>query len=159
MQRNFFVIFISVTLLASLCLCSCKDEAVEPTPADSTPPVTEQQADTAPQVNDEPQVTDEPQAGIEPQIPEDYQTYTDKTGFFSISYPAGWEPALHLLAAGEQYMKDYVKDLNENIPIEKASLIFLPGYQFKQGIYLMSISLLSRFPKVCVLLKRFINLR
>jgi hypothetical protein len=98
MRRNFFVIFISVVLLLSLCLCSCSGETVETTQSD-----------------------------IQPQIPEDYVTYTDEAGVFSISYPPEWEPALHLLAIREQHAKEYVNNLDENIPVEKASIIFFAG--------------------------------
>jgi hypothetical protein len=133
-------------LLVSLCLCSCSGETVETAPADSTPPVAEQQADTgqqtdtSPQVNDEPQVTDEPQAGIEPQIPDDYLSYTNMDETYSISYPQGWQLLLHFLDTMEQDVEGSINNINEGNPVEKTTVIFLAGLPTETG-YSPSLSI------------------
>ena len=139
-------IFVSVILLASLCLCSCTGEAVEPTPADSTPPVTEQQADTGQQadsslsVDDEPQVTDKPQADAGQEIPNDYLTYTNMDETYSISYPPGWQLLLHFLDAMEQDVEGSINSINEGNPVEKTTVIFLAGLPTETG-YSPSLSI------------------
>jgi hypothetical protein len=69
----------------------------------------------------------------EEQIPANYSTYKDETGLFSISYPPDWEPALSLLPDLESSIKDLVKSVESDLPVERASVIFLAGLAQGEG--------------------------
>jgi hypothetical protein len=69
----------------------------------------------------------------EPPIPFNYQTYTDETSAFSISYPSDWEVDNFSLDKTEQKVKDTIKKIDSNLPIEKASFIFLAGIPLQGG--------------------------
>ncbi len=60
-------------------------------------------------------------------IPDDYKTYDDPAGLYSISYPAEWRVSMELVRQVEAYIKDYVKQIDEGLPIERATLLFLAG--------------------------------
>jgi hypothetical protein len=68
-------------------------------------------------------------------IPEDFKTYTDPEGLYSISYPSDWRMNLQLIRQVEQDMKDYIKEINEGIPIERATLLFLAGIPHSSGYH------------------------
>jgi hypothetical protein len=69
----------------------------------------------------------------EPPIPSNYQTYTDETSAFRISYPSNWEVANSLLEGIGQDIKDTIKSIDSKIPIEKASVIFFAGLHFRDS--------------------------
>jgi hypothetical protein len=68
-------------------------------------------------------------------IPEDFKTYTDPEGLYSISYPSDWRMNLQLIRQVEQDMKDYIKEINEGIPVERATLLFLAGIPHSSGYH------------------------
>jgi hypothetical protein len=70
---------------------------------------------------------------VEPEIPENYTTYTDEQGLFSISYPNDWEPFLSLLEDAFQSVKDVIESINEDIPIENVTYLFISGIMDKSG--------------------------
>ena len=80
------------------------------------------------------QTTSSPtQSFTEPAIPTNYHTYTDETSSFSISYPPEWEVAQALLEQLNQTVKDTLKNLSSDLPVEKASFIFLAGLPNQGG--------------------------
>jgi hypothetical protein len=82
-----------------------------------------------------PSQTSQTTSFTEPTIPTNYQTYTDETSAFSISYPHGWEVAQSVLEQLEQTTKDTINKINSNLPIEKASIIFFAGLPIQDGYY------------------------
>jgi hypothetical protein len=76
-----------------------------------------------------------PPSFTEPPIPSNYQTYTDETSAFSISYPYEWEVANSILEQMGQNVKDTIKNINSNIPIEEASVLFFAGLPIQGGYF------------------------
>lgn len=60
-------------------------------------------------------------------IPSNYSTYTDDINLYSISYPAEWELDFSLINDLQQKMKELIRDINSDLPIEKWSIIFIAG--------------------------------
>jgi hypothetical protein len=86
------------------------------------------------------QVSLTPTATEEPAIPANYVTYTDESGLFSISYPPEWDVDQSRLADIEQAVKDYIKSIDSNIPVEKASILFMAGKKVGEA-YMPSVNI------------------
>ena len=69
----------------------------------------------------------------EPEIPVHFSTYTDENALFSISYPPDWEPALSIMEEVMEYAKDAIRSIEEDLPVEKSSLIFIAGLPIETG--------------------------
>jgi hypothetical protein len=78
----------------------------------------------------------------EPAIPASYKTYTDETALFSISYPQDWETARSVLEEVSQSTKDAIKKIDENLPVDKASLLFFGGLVAQDGGYVPNVNVL-----------------
>jgi len=68
-------------------------------------------------------------------IPEDFTTFEDDSGLFSISYPSDWRVNLQIISQLESYIGEYMKDLDEDISIEQTSLLFLAGIPESSGYH------------------------
>jgi len=73
------------------------------------------------------------EAVVEPEIPAHFSTYTDEMALFSISYPPDWEPALPIMEEVEEYVKEVIRSMEEDFPVEKASFIFVAGLPIEGG--------------------------
>jgi hypothetical protein len=71
-------------------------------------------------------------------IPAHFTTYTED-GLFSISYPAYWETAFHIIEGVEHAVTKIITSIESDIPVEKASEIFLAGLPIEAG-YLPNVS-------------------
>lgn len=78
----------------------------------------------------------------EPNIPSNYTTYTDEQGLFSISYPNDWEPMLSIMEEAMNNIKDIINSSNKDIPIEKATMIFVAGLLSEQDSYLPNVNIM-----------------
>ena len=72
------------------------------------------------------------EAPVELEIPAHFITYTDEVGLFSISYPPEWEliPETGTL---EQTVKEFMQNLERDLPLERVSLIFVAGVPCGEG--------------------------
>jgi hypothetical protein len=68
-------------------------------------------------------------------IPEDFTTFEDDSGLFSISYPSNWRVNLEIISQLENFIGEYMKDINEDIPVEQTSLLFLAGIPEVSGYH------------------------
>ncbi len=68
-------------------------------------------------------------------MPADFKTYDDPDGLYSISYPSNWKMNLTLISQVEGVIKDYIKEIDEGVPIEKATLLFLAGIPQGSGYH------------------------
>ncbi len=68
-------------------------------------------------------------------IPDDFVTYDDPDGLYSISYPSDWKKDLPMLKQMEDFVKDYIADIEEGIPVEQATLLFLAGIPDSGGYH------------------------
>jgi len=69
----------------------------------------------------------------QPEIPADFTTYTDEVGLFSVSYPSDWEPALSVIPDLETGVKDVIKAIDSNLPLDKVRYIFFAGIPTETG--------------------------
>jgi len=69
----------------------------------------------------------------EPEIPVNYTTYTDELQLFRISYPSEWEIPPASLADIKQAASDYLKSVDSDLPLEKATYLFVVGKQAMGG--------------------------
>jgi hypothetical protein len=60
----------------------------------------------------------------EPTIPSNYTTYTDEAGLYSISYPSDWQTLLSFIPDVESNVKDVIKAVDSDAPIEKCQSDF-----------------------------------
>lgn len=80
----------------------------------------------------------------EPAIPTNFTTYTSE-GFFSISYPQDWSPAISVMEELEKETKAWIKNIDPEVDIEDAQMIFLAGKPSEEGWYpSVSIVLMPR---------------
>jgi hypothetical protein len=68
-------------------------------------------------------------------IPDDFVTYDDPDGLYSISYPSDWKVNLALIEQLEGFMKDYIADIEEGIPVEQATFLFMAGIPHAEGYH------------------------
>ncbi len=68
-------------------------------------------------------------------IPEDFNTFEDDSGFFSISYPSNWRANLEIISQLESYIGEYMKEIDEEIPVDQTSLLFLAGIPEGSGYH------------------------
>lgn len=113
-MKKCFLVVLAILLLVALIIGGCAKPA--PTPAPTPAPSTETV------------------------IPSHFTTYTDEVGLFSISYPPDWEPALSVMEELVEYTTDILKNIDEDLPIEEATLIFLGGKPTETG-YLPNVSI------------------
>ncbi len=73
------------------------------------------------------------EAPAEPGIPAHFTTYTDEAGLFSISYPPDWELALSEIEGLWQFTEELIESIESDLPLERASLIFLAGVPTEMG--------------------------
>jgi hypothetical protein len=62
----------------------------------------------------------------EPGMPANYTTYTDKSGLFSISYPADWETPLSQTPMGQNANESTNKP-KSGLPVKEETLVFFSG--------------------------------
>ena len=80
----------------------------------------------------------------EPAIPTNFTTYTSE-GFFSISYPQDWAPAMSVMEELEKEAKAWVKSIDPEALVEEMKLIFAAGMPTSEGWYpAISIALAPR---------------
>jgi len=80
-------------------------------------------------------------AQSEPSIPTNFTTYTDEVNFFSISYPANWEPAFSKIESFKQETENYMKNIDEKGSFEKSNVVFLGGVLLDSGYYNPNITI------------------
>lgn len=82
-------------------------------------------------------VATRPPATVEPEpaIPAHFTTYTDEIGLFSISYPPEWELDFETIEETEQLIKDIIRSISSDLPVEDVSLIFLAGVPTERGLF------------------------
>ena len=81
-------------------------------------------------------------AHSESSIPTSFTTYTDETNFFSISYPANWEPDLLRIKTLKQETANLMKSIDAKGSFEKSNMVFLGGVPLGSGYYNPSINIL-----------------
>jgi hypothetical protein len=84
----------------------------------------------------------EPFAQSESTVPANFTTYVDETNFFSISYPANWEPAFSKIESLKQETDNYMKSIDEEGSLEKSNFVFIGGFPLDSGYYNPNISIL-----------------
>ena len=62
-----------------------------------------------------------------PNLPPNLTTYTDSQRLFSISYPQNWESGLSRIAELDDSVKDLLRSVDSDLPLEKAVVLFLAG--------------------------------
>lgn len=77
----------------------------------------------------------------ESSIPANFTTYADEINFFSISYPANWEPAFSMIERIKQETSDYLKSIDEKGFSEKNNVVFLGGILLDSGYYNPNITI------------------
>jgi hypothetical protein len=75
-------------------------------------------------------------------IPTTFTTYTDEVNFFSISYPANWEPAFSIIESLKQETDNYMNIVDEKGSLEKSNIVFFGGAPLDIGHYNPNISIL-----------------
>jgi len=80
-------------------------------------------------------------AQSESTIPANFTTYTDEINFFSISYPANWEPAFSIIERLKQETSDYLKSIDKEEFSEKNNVVFLGGIPLDSGYYNPNITI------------------
>jgi hypothetical protein len=60
-------------------------------------------------------------------IPADFDTYTDESSTFSISYPSDWEVDISILPELEIIAEERIEGINPQVSVEEASLVFYAG--------------------------------
>lgn len=80
-------------------------------------------------------------AHSESSIPANFTTYTDEINFFSISYPANWEPAFSIIERLKQETSDYLKSIDEEDFSETNNVVFLGGIPLDSGYYNPNITI------------------
>jgi len=80
-------------------------------------------------------------ARSESSIPANFTTYTDEINFFSISYPANWEPAFSIIERLKQETSDYLKSIDKEEFSEKNNVVFLGGIPLDSGYYNPNITI------------------
>ena len=80
-------------------------------------------------------------AHSESSIPANFTTYTDEINFFSISYPANWEPAFSIIERLKQETSDYLKSIDEEDFSETSNVVFLGGIPLDSGYYNPNITI------------------
>lgn len=63
-----------------------------------------------------------------------FTTYTSE-GLFSISYPEEWSPALSILEEAEEWIGEYLEDIDPEIDFSDAQMIFFAGGEYPGGYY------------------------
>ena len=81
-------------------------------------------------------------AQSESSIPTNFTTYTDEANFFSISYPANWEPAFSKIESFKQEFENYMKSIDEKGSFKKSNMVFFGGVPLDSGYYNPNISIL-----------------
>ena len=74
--------------------------------------------------------------------PTNFTTYTDEVNFFSVSYPANWEPAYSIIESLKQETENYMKSIDEKGSFEKSNIVFFGGVPLDSGHYNPNISIL-----------------
>jgi len=74
-------------------------------------------------------------AHSESSIPANFTTYADEINFFSISYPANWEPAFSIIERLKREARDYLKSIDEEDFSETNNVVFLGGIPLDSGYY------------------------
>ena len=75
-------------------------------------------------------------------IPTNFTTYTDEVNFFSISYPANWEPAFSIIESLKQRTDNYMNSIDSKGSLEKSNIVFFGGVPLDSGYYNPNISIL-----------------
>jgi len=75
-------------------------------------------------------------------IPTNFTTYTDEVNFFSISYPANWEPAFSMIESLKQRTDNYMNSIDSKGSLEKSNIVFFGGVPLDSGYYNPNISIL-----------------
>lgn len=83
----------------------------------------------------------EPEVPPQVEIPANYTTYTDDTGLFRISYPPDWEPALSVMQQAEESVKQLVRSIDSDLPIDRVTIVFLAGVPVETG-YIPNVSVM-----------------
>jgi hypothetical protein len=61
-------------------------------------------------------------------IPEDFDTYNDESGLFSISYPEDWEVNLEILADMQIVAEEVLDNIRSGASLGGASFVFVAGF-------------------------------
>lgn len=99
-----------LVLMVSLLLVACGGKTVTP-PSQSTP-------------------TPSPTATVASEafsIPDDFDTYNDDTGLFSISYPEDWEVNLEILSEIKIIAQELTDSIRSGVSLENTSYLFMAG--------------------------------
>ena len=73
------------------------------------------------------------EAIVEPEIPTHFSTYTDEMALFRISYPPDWETALSIIEEAREYTEEVIRNIDEDLPVEKVSYLFFAGLPIETG--------------------------
>jgi len=76
-------------------------------------------------------------------IPTNFTTYTDEANFFSISYPANWEPAFSIIESLKLKTDKYMNSIDEKGSLEKSNIVFFGGVPLDSGYYNPNVSILA----------------
>jgi len=76
-------------------------------------------------------------------VPYNFTTYTDEVNFFSISYPANWEPAFSIIERLKQETDNYMNSIDEKGSLEKSNIVFFGGVPLDSGYYNPNVSILA----------------
>ncbi|MFC1905103.1 hypothetical protein ACFLXT_05040 [Chloroflexota bacterium] len=74
-----------------------------------------------------------PASVSEPAIPAHFTTFTDKAGYFSISYPPDWELALSKIEVLTQDVEDYLKSIESKGSSVGGNTVFFAGIPYETG--------------------------
>jgi hypothetical protein len=122
MRVNYNLILAIIMLLGSIAVLTAGCNTSQKIPSTASPVTSPTLSQP---VSIEAKVPPEPTIPTDATIPASYTTYTSEANLFSISYPSDWETSLSSLSEIEKSTKKLLSDLSSDIPIEKASMIFL----------------------------------
>lgn len=63
----------------------------------------------------------------EPTIPPNFTTYINDAGIFIISYPDDWEAPLWLLEDFDQWVDEYIANMNSDLSVDNLQSVFVAG--------------------------------
>jgi len=113
LMRRLFTI-VAVLLILALCIISCI-----PTSTPTLAPVTEPAPAPAPASAPASAPTSNPS------IPAHFTTYTDDSGFFSVSYPSDWEPFPSKFEGIVPFSKNLFKGYDSDVSLTGLFFVFL----------------------------------
>jgi hypothetical protein len=78
--------------------------------------------------------------------PEHFLTYDDPEGLYSISYPSDWKVDLATIRQTEDFVRDYISDIDEGIPVDQTTILFLAGIPTSTGYHPNAVVVIEPVP-------------